>query len=188
MLLTNFLNCDAGWGLLLVDAKNAFNSLNQIAALWNARVLWPCCLRFLFSTYCGYAPLFLQGSSDYLLSKERVTQGDPLSMMLYAVAILPLIHLLKNPKRWTQNWYADDSACVATLPSLHAWFSQLLSGGPAFGYLPQPAKTVLVVGPSCVNQAASLFADLGIKVVSGSRFLGILLVSIQWLLIMLLRR
>ena len=118
------LNCDAGWGLLLVDAKNAFNSLNRVAALWNARVLWPRCSRFLFNTYRDYAALFLQGSSDYLLSKEGVTQGDPLSMMLYAVAILPLIRSLKNPKRWTQNWYADDSACVTTLPSLHAWFSQ----------------------------------------------------------------
>ena len=130
------LICDAGWGLLLVDAKNSFNSLNRVAALWNARVLWPRCSRCLFNTYRGYAALFLQGSSDYLLSKEGVTQGDPLSMMLYAVAILPLIRSLKNPKRWTQNWYADDSACVATLPSLHAWFSQLLSSGPAFGYLP----------------------------------------------------
>ena len=129
-------------------------------------------MRFLFNTYRGYAALFLQGSSDYLLSKEGVTQGDPLSMMLYAVAILPLIRSLKNSKRWTQNWYADDSACVATLPSLHAWFSQLLSSGPAFGYLPQPVKTVLVVSPSYLNQAASLSSDLGIKVVSGSRFLG----------------
>ena len=93
-------------------------------------------------------------------------------MMLYAVAILTLLYSLKNPKRWTQNWYADDSACVATLPSLHAWFNQLLSSGPELGYIPQPAKTVLVLGPSCVNQATSLFADLGIKAVSGSRFLG----------------
>ena len=61
---------------------------------------------------------------------------------------------------------------MATLPSLHAWFSQLLSSGPVFGYLPQPAKTVLVASPSYVNQAASLFSNLGIKVVSGSRFLG----------------
>ena len=126
----------------------------------------------LLNTYHGYAALFLQVSSDYLLSKEGVTQGDPLSMMLYAVAILPLIRTLKNPKRWIQNWYADDSACVATLPSLHAWFSQLLSRGPDFGYFLQPAKTVLVVGPSFVSQSTSMLSDLGIKVASGSRFLG----------------
>ena len=47
--------------------------------------MWPHCLRFLFNTYRSYAALFLQGLSDYLLSKEGVTQGDPLSMMLYAV-------------------------------------------------------------------------------------------------------
>lgn len=30
-----------GWGVLLVDAANAFNSINRLALLWNARVLCP---------------------------------------------------------------------------------------------------------------------------------------------------
>ena len=35
-----------GWGVLLVDASNAFNSLSHIVMLLQACVLWP---RFLFS-------------------------------------------------------------------------------------------------------------------------------------------
>ena len=51
-------------GSSLVDAKNAFNSLNRAAALWNARVQWPCCSCFSFNTYHGYASLILERHSS----------------------------------------------------------------------------------------------------------------------------
>ena len=40
----------AGWGVLMVDASNAFNYSNHATMLLHAWVLWPCCARFLFNT------------------------------------------------------------------------------------------------------------------------------------------
>ena len=40
----------SGWYIRIVDAFNAFNSLNTTALLWNVRVLWPHCSQFVFNT------------------------------------------------------------------------------------------------------------------------------------------
>ena len=137
-------HCGNGWELLLVDAKNAFNSLNRVAALWNVRVQLPRCARFMFNTYRGYAPLILHDHPTILYSKEGVGQGDPLSMLMYATALTPLIQSLEDAE-FTQNWYADDSACVGTFSSLRMWFEKLCQLGPSYGYYPEPKKTVIVV-------------------------------------------
>ena len=71
-----------------------FNFLKRVTALWNAHVLLPQCSRFLFNTYRGHAVSVVHGSNEYLYSREGVTQGDPLSMLFYAVTILPLIKSL----------------------------------------------------------------------------------------------
>ena len=83
-------------GMLLVDASNAFNRMSRPAALYNCRVLWPRCSRFLFNTYNGHAALHLAGSPDPLWSQEGTTQGDPLAMLMYAGGILPLVRRLRD--------------------------------------------------------------------------------------------
>ena len=109
-----------GWGILLVDASNAFNSLNRITMLLHAHVLWPRCSRFL---YRGWSVLVLRDSSDLLYSKEGVTQGDPLSIFMYAVGTLPLIRSLHNPAQWTQVCFANDASVCECLNDIHEWFS-----------------------------------------------------------------
>ena len=47
-------------------------------------------------------------------------------MQAYAIGNLPLIHKLKNPAKWIQNWYADDGSCLGPFDSLKEWL-QLIS-------------------------------------------------------------
>ena len=62
--------------LLLVDASNAFNSLNRQTALHNIQRLCPSLATALINTYRAPSELYVHG--DVLLSREGTTQGDPL--------------------------------------------------------------------------------------------------------------
>ena len=103
---------------------------------------------------------------------EGVTQGDPLSMFLYAVGTLPLIQSLKGSSSCVQVWYADDASACGSLFDLHQWFELLLSKGPDFGYVVNPAKCCLVIHDSYKSNAEQLFSSLGVSVVCIHRYLG----------------
>ena len=103
---------------------------------------------------------------------EGVTQGDPLSMFLYAVGTLLLIQSLKGSSPCVQVWYANDASACGSLSYLHQWFELLLSKGPDFGYVVNPAKCCLVIHDSYKSNAKQLFSSLGISVVRNHRYLG----------------
>ena len=124
-------------GILLVDASNAFNSLNRCAALLNMFHLCPPLATILTNTYCSASHLFIDGSS--LLSHKGTTQGDPLAMPMYAISIIPVIRQLMGLAR--QVWYADDAATRDGLLHLRDCWSGLLSFGHHFGYHVNAAKT-----------------------------------------------
>ena len=84
----------------------------------------------------------MTSSNEILLSREGVTQGDPLSMMLYSVATLPLVQALKGNGRWSQNWYADDFVCAGSLDDIRCWLDRLSELGPSYVYFPEPVKVV----------------------------------------------
>eukprot|EP00957_Ditylum_brightwellii_P003246 247310-Ditylum_brightwellii.AAC.1 len=72
------------WGILLVDARNVFNKLNCMALLWHVRHLWPAGSRNSFNTYQHWKILVFH-CSENLHSKEGMTQGNPLAMILYVL-------------------------------------------------------------------------------------------------------
>ena len=93
---------------LLIDASNAFNSLNRAAALHNVRVICPAIAIYVINTYRAPARLSVVGGKE-LESSEGTTQGDPLAMSLYAVSLQPLITRLTIASSAKQCWYADDA-------------------------------------------------------------------------------
>ena len=73
-------------GFLLVDANNAFNSLNYTAALKYIQCLCMSCF-----LHCSYEHYQFPAA---FCCKVATTQGDPLAILFYALATLPLIHKL----------------------------------------------------------------------------------------------
>jgi len=78
---------------VLVDASNAFNAINRKAFLHNVGIVCPPLATFVRNCYAKNFRLFVIGGVE-VSSKEGTTQGDPVAMAIYAVAILPLIIML----------------------------------------------------------------------------------------------
>ena len=166
----SLFDVSSGEAVLLVDASNAFNSLNRETALHNCLISCPTLATVLINCYRFHSPLFVD--SEVLLSSEGTTQGDPLAMAMYAIGVLPLIHHL-NYISVSQIWYADDAAGVGYLSSLRCWWYELSNIGPAYGYYSNPLKSWLIVKPEFLDSAQVLFSDIDINITSeGHRYLG----------------
>ena len=113
------------------------------------------------------------GTSFYLFSKTGVTQGCPFSMPLHGLASLPLIRKLNTECRLHRHlWYADDCGTGATFDDLEKYFDLSKVHSPSYGYTPQPYKCILSTSYRNLSSANSKFERYGMKVVSGSRYLG----------------
>ena len=158
--------------VLLVDASNAFNSINRKAALHNVKVLCPVIATILENVYQAPAKLYLLGGT-VLESQEGTTQGDPLAMAFYAMAVMPLIAYLDATCPATQTWFADDAAVGERVTRLASWWQNLITYGPKFGYHPNAAKTWIVAKPEHYQKAADAFLETGVQVTAeGQRYLG----------------
>ena len=151
---------DGTEAVLLVDASNAFNSLNRDAALHNIRSLCPSISTMLINTYRVPTELFIDG--EVIFSREGTTQGDPLAMPMYAVATIPLIRRISNSV--TQVWYADDAAALGSVTELRNWWDNLVKLGPGFGYFANSTKTWLVTKDSCLSSATAAFAGTNVNI------------------------
>ena len=153
--------------VLLVDASNTFNSLNRNAALHSIRHLCPTLSTILINVYCESTELFVDGI--VLASEEGTTQGDPLTMPMYALATISLISRVGESLSIVQVWYADDASAAGDLVSIRSWWDNVVTHGPAFGYYANGSKTWLVTKESHLDKAREIFLDTQVRITSKGR-------------------
>ena len=160
-------------GALLVDASNAFNTIYRQAALHNIQSICPPLSQILVNTYQAPLRCIISGDGE-VASSEGTTQGDPLAMAMYALAVTPLIGKLKSDApNVKQVWYADDATGAGTCDDLRAFWDSLQIHGVGYGYHPNGTKTHLVVKAEHATKARELFAGTGVNVTTeGKRHLG----------------
>ena len=88
------------------------------------------------------------GAITILFSKEGVTQGDPLAMVVYGIGMLPLTRILQEMvKDLLQLWYADNASAGGKFNKILVYYNLLQQEGPKQGYFPGQPKSILIVKP-----------------------------------------
>ena len=81
--------------------------------MWTVQHHWPAGARFAFKCYMHWAQLLLRQPGEppvTILSREGVTQGDPISMVLYGITLVPLSEELRSADPGVLSlFYADDA-------------------------------------------------------------------------------
>ena len=131
--------------VLLVDASNAFNSINRNVFLHNVEVICPSIARYVKNCYSVNSRLFIIGGGE-IQSMEGTMQGNPAAMVIYAIAFIPRILMLVE--LWMQDnshtktaTYADDLTVVEPFDQIRIWWNTLFRLGPKFGYFPEGSKS-----------------------------------------------
>jgi len=144
--------------------------------LWNVQYTCPALKFAIINTYRCASRIFVNGNDKCVefLSQEGTTQGCPLAMAMYAIALTPL---LKNAKELArQVWFADDATGCDQATALRKWYDLLVNQGPNYGYFPQPEKCILIVKEGREETVKEAFQGTAVKITSvGARHLGAVL-------------
>ena len=167
-------------GILLIDASNAFNSLNRKAALNNIKYTCPEFSCYINNLYRGDAELFVANSEETVRSCEGTTQGGSESGGFYACGTVPIVdkdvsystsEQERTNKFAKKIWYADDGGGGGSLDQLLTWWQDVQKSGPLFGYFPKASKTWLIVKPGKLERAQKMFPGINVTD-QGYKYLG----------------
>ena len=133
---------------MLVDARNGFNDLSRLTMMWTVWHSWPAGARFTFNCYMHWAQLILFQMGEppvTILSREGLTEGYSISMVLYGMTLFPLAEDLRvvDPGLLS-TLYADDAVFDGSAQQSAHLLNMLLKRGAERGYFTKPAKYLFI--------------------------------------------
>ena len=167
--------------VLLIDAENAFNSINCKVMLHYLKFIFPVVTTYKINSYATPSRLFIVGEGE-ILSSEETTQGDPTAMGAYVLGILPLIKILLqfinlNEMNVKEAVFADEISIAGSLYSIKDYRDELTAISPQYGYFPKPAKSYLIVK----EEAQNVFTNSRVNVTAkGKRHVGTVIGSTEY--------
>ena len=160
--------------VILVDASNAFNSLNRKVTLHNIQHIFPNFATVLINTYRHPSRLFVEGGKE-ILSSEGSTQGDNRAGPFYALGTTTLQNTLRDLVPDVQQvWLADDATGAGSLEHLRGWWDTVITEGKKVGYYVNESKSWIIIKDATkLPKVTQLFQGTPIKITTeGKRHLG----------------
>ena len=115
-------------GILLIYARYPINSLNREMSSKNIRKLCHSIYAGIRNSY--KTPSAFSIDKRVIMSQEGTIQCNPIAMLLYGVATLPLIDVLEDHD-FTHIWCADEGNVAGSLELLRVVLDKLYEhGGP----------------------------------------------------------
>ena len=94
------------------------------------------------------------------------SQGAPIAMPLYAVAIAPLLQMIKSDDAQDVRHvdFADDLCGAGRLVRLRSWWDDIVVHGQRLGYYQRADKCWLIVKPHLVETVKKIFAGTDVRI------------------------
>ena len=162
--MKEFFKDDKTKGMVLVDATNAFHSLNRAVALHNIQRLCPSVSTILI--ILTTTPLIFLLMVMSFIRKKGLLKGILLQCHLATVFLIWILNALV-----TQVSYANDAAACncGKISDLCALWNRVISLGPIFGYFPNAKKTCLITKAQFCSIGKEFFHDIAVNVTTGGR-------------------
>ena len=154
--------------VILIDAKNAFNSIKCQVMLHNLKFICPIIASYKINCYATPSRSLIVSGGE-ILSSEETTQCDPTAMEAYVLGILSLIKFLfqfikLNEMNVKEAVFAADFSVAGSLNSIKDYLDELTAIGPKYGYFQKAAKSYLIIKEKKLMEVLNLFANSGVNI------------------------